>query len=269
MRLATHLPPAFLRKFSSMATKGPLVAVIGTTGAGKSRVAIDIALACNGEIINADAMQIYRGLDVITNKVTEEEMRGVKHHLMGFKDPGEESFVTEWLNMAIKTVSHMAGQRPVHAVYSNTSQIESIHKSQKLPIVVGGTSYWLQNLLFANRIVTETTQGIVKPREEPDSSLKAALEDLEASELALYQNLPDRPPIATSQREETFRLWKLLDKLDPKMAARWHWKDSRKVLRNLEIMVEKGQKASEVIKKQDAEPLESRLALSSGFKLSI
>ena len=51
---------------------------------------------------------------------------------------------------------------------------------------------------------------------------------------------------------------KLLDKLDPEMAARWHWKDSRKVLRNLEIMVETGQKASEVIKKQDAKPLDSR-----------
>lgn len=88
-----------------MAAKGPLVAVIGTTGAGKSRVAIDLALACNGEIINADAMQIYRGLDVITNKVTEEEMRGVKHHLMSFKEPGGESFVTEWLNMALETVS--------------------------------------------------------------------------------------------------------------------------------------------------------------------
>jgi tRNA dimethylallyltransferase len=134
---------------------------------------------------------------------------------------------------------------------------------------VGGTSYWLQNLLFANRIVTENTQGIVKSRVEPDSRLKAALEDLDASELALFQNLPDRPPVASSQSEETFRLWKLLDKLDPEMAARWHWKDSRKVLRNLEIMVEKGQKASEVIKKQDTEPLDSRLALSSGFRPGI
>jgi tRNA dimethylallyltransferase len=134
---------------------------------------------------------------------------------------------------------------------------------------VGGTSYWLQNLLFANRIVTENTQGIVKSRVEPDSRLKAALEDLDASELALFQNLPDRPPVASSQSEETFRLWKLLDQLDPEMAARWHWKDSRKVLRNLEIMVEKGQKASEVIKKQDTEPLDSRLALSSGFRPGI
>lgn len=104
MRLAVQRPLALQRKLTSMATRGPLVAVIGTTGSGKSRVAIDIALACNGEIINADAMQVYRGLNVITNKVTEEEMRGVEHHLMGFKEPGEESFVTEWLNMALATV---------------------------------------------------------------------------------------------------------------------------------------------------------------------
>jgi tRNA dimethylallyltransferase len=129
---------------------------------------------------------------------------------------------------------------------------------------VGGTSYWLQNLLFPNRIVTETAQDPIKSRAEPDSMLKVALDGLEAPDLALFQNLPDRPPIATTEAEETFRLWKLLDKLDPEMAARWHWKDSRKVLRNLEIMVEKGQKASEVIKQQDFEPLDSRLDLLRG-----
>lgn len=106
MPLATHPTLALFRTFSSMATKRPLVAVIGTTGAGKSRVAIDIALACNGEVINADAMQVYRGLDIITNKVTEEEMQGIPHHLMGFKEPGEESFVAEWLSMAMETVFH-------------------------------------------------------------------------------------------------------------------------------------------------------------------
>ena len=121
MPLATH--PALrvfgLRSFSSMAMKRPLVAVIGTTGTGKSRVAIDIALACNGEIINADAMQVYRGLDVITNKVTEEEMKGIPHHLMGFKEPGEESFVTEWLTMALEAVSGLYDFSSAISIHTN------------------------------------------------------------------------------------------------------------------------------------------------------
>lgn len=87
-----------------MASKRPLVAVIGTTGAGKSRVGIDIALACNGEVVNADAMQVYEGLDIITNKVTQEEMRQVPHHLMGYKKPGEETYVAEWAKMASDSV---------------------------------------------------------------------------------------------------------------------------------------------------------------------
>lgn len=88
--------------------------------------------------------------------------------------------------------------------------------------------------------------------------MQAALDCLEAHELTLFNNLPERPPIATDEAEKTLQLWQLLDALDPEMAARWHWKDSRKVLRNLEIMVERGQKASEVIKGQDDNPLESR-----------
>lgn len=100
MLSATLLRRNFAREMSSISSKLPLVAVIGTTGSGKSRVAIDIALACNGEVVNADAMQVYKGLDTITNKATKGEMRGVPHHLMGYKDPGEETFVTEWVGMA-------------------------------------------------------------------------------------------------------------------------------------------------------------------------
>jgi len=85
-------------------SKLPLVAVIGTTGAGKSRVGIDIAVAFDGEVVNADAVQVYEGLDIITNKVTKEEMRGVPHHLMGYRKPGDETYVAEWVKMASESV---------------------------------------------------------------------------------------------------------------------------------------------------------------------
>lgn len=130
--------------------------------------------------------------------------------------------------------------------------------------MVGGTFYWLQNLLFPNRIVTETTPDAPKRHLQPESGLKAALDNLDAQELALFENLVERPPTATPEPEGAFKLWKLLDKLDPEMAARWHWKDSRKVLRNLEIMGETGKKASDVIKQQDEEPQSSRCDFFSG-----
>jgi len=82
-----------------------IVAIVGTTGAGKSRLAVDIARAFNGEVINADAMQVYQGLGIITNKVTHDEMHGVPHHLLGCKVPGEEYVVGHWVSDTIQLVS--------------------------------------------------------------------------------------------------------------------------------------------------------------------
>ena len=85
----------------------PLISVIGATGTGKSQLAVDLALAYNGEIINADAMQMYTGLPIITNKVTEEERRGVKHHLMDFLGPEQVFRVGKFVREATRTVSHL------------------------------------------------------------------------------------------------------------------------------------------------------------------
>lgn len=90
----------------------PLVAIIGTTGTGKTKLAVELAKrlatsdVCNGaEVINADAMQVYAGMDIITNKATAHEMQGVKHHLMAFRQPGQQYTVGEWVSDAIKIVS--------------------------------------------------------------------------------------------------------------------------------------------------------------------
>lgn len=92
----------------------PLISVIGTTGVGKSRLAIELALALHShghehgwndaKVINADSMQVYSGADVITNKVPESERRGVEHLLMGFKEPGEQYVVGQWVNDAVTEV---------------------------------------------------------------------------------------------------------------------------------------------------------------------
>lgn len=89
----------------------PLIAICGTTGVGKSNLAIDIAVHLSkssgskgARIINADSMQVYSGMDVITNKVPEAERQGVEHLLMGFKRPGEQYIVGQWVQDAIKLV---------------------------------------------------------------------------------------------------------------------------------------------------------------------
>ncbi|EEB87238.1 hypothetical protein MPER_15498, partial [Moniliophthora perniciosa FA553] len=88
----------------------PLIAICGTTGVGKSKLAIDLALALSqsnatwkgARIINADAMQVYVGMDIITNKVPLSERQGVEHLLMGFKSPTEQYVVGEWVRDALK-----------------------------------------------------------------------------------------------------------------------------------------------------------------------
>jgi tRNA dimethylallyltransferase len=96
-------------------TLGPLIAICGTTGVGKSNLAIELALQLSraslkcgwkgARIINADAMQVYMGMDIITNKVPETERRGIEHFLMGFKQPGEQYVVGQWVQDAMKVVS--------------------------------------------------------------------------------------------------------------------------------------------------------------------
>lgn len=95
----------------------PLIAICGTTGVGKSDLAIDLALHLGrgsrpdewkgARIINADAMQVYKGLDIITNKVPESERRGIEHLLMGFKAPDEQYVVGQWVQDALQVVSQI------------------------------------------------------------------------------------------------------------------------------------------------------------------
>lgn len=79
----------------------PVVVVLGATGAGKSKLALEIAQKFGGEIISADAMQMYKGLDIITNKVTAEEQKLAKHHMIDFLDPLLRSTVVDFRNQVI------------------------------------------------------------------------------------------------------------------------------------------------------------------------
>jgi tRNA dimethylallyltransferase len=95
----------------------PVIAVVGPTGSGKSDLAVSLALALDGEVINADSMQFYRGMDIGTAKITEAERRGVPHHLLDILDVTEEASVSDFQRQARACIAdiHSRGKRAILA----------------------------------------------------------------------------------------------------------------------------------------------------------
>lgn len=106
-----------------------VVAIVGPTASGKTALSIKLAKQFNGEIINGDSMQIYKHLDIGTAKISEEEMEGIPHHLLSFKEPTESFSVAEFQGLV-------------------REKIADIQSRGKLPILVGGTGLYVQAVLF-------------------------------------------------------------------------------------------------------------------------
>lgn len=96
---------------------GPVIAVVGPTGTGKSDLAVELALALDGEVVNTDSMQFYRGMDVGTAKLTVEERRGVPHHLLDILDVRDEASVSAFQGAARAVIEdiHSRGRRAILA----------------------------------------------------------------------------------------------------------------------------------------------------------
>ncbi|KAM3216767.1 adenylate isopentenyltransferase 3, chloroplastic [Capsicum annuum] len=120
-----------LLQLRNLPQKDKVVVVMGVTGAGKSRLSIDLATRFNGEIVNSDKIQVYKGLDIATNKITEEERCGVPHHLLGVIDPYKEFATKNFCSMA-------------------SFAVNSITKRAKLPIIVGGSNSFIEALVYDN-----------------------------------------------------------------------------------------------------------------------
>ncbi|KJA27333.1 hypothetical protein HYPSUDRAFT_131237 [Hypholoma sublateritium FD-334 SS-4] len=222
----------------------PIITICGTTGVGKSKLAIDLAQHVvrncrrfgwrGAKIINADSMQIYRGLDVLTNKIPEGERAGVPHLLMGFKQPGEQYVVGEWVQDTIKLINEM-------------------HENQELPIIVGGTSYWIQHLIFPSQLIhKDPSMSKISDGAVVSEMFKNAVHALSPDLLNLLQNLPREAPSAKIDPDKAFQMHQLLSALDPIISQRWHWKDTRKVLRSLEIAKETGRLPSTIVAEQSS-----------------
>ncbi|KAI4369611.1 hypothetical protein MLD38_018034 [Melastoma candidum] len=108
--------------------KDKVLFVMGATGTGKSRLAIDLATHFPAEIINSDKMQVYKGLDIVTNKVTPRECRGVPHHLLGVVDPEYDFAANDFRQHTWRA-------------------IESILGRDRLPIIAGGSNSFIDALV--------------------------------------------------------------------------------------------------------------------------
>ncbi|EJT70101.1 hypothetical protein GGTG_12274 [Gaeumannomyces tritici R3-111a-1] len=206
---------------SSMAAQNtpppePLVMVLGTTGTGKSDLAVELACRFNGEVINADAMQMYKGLPIITNKISAEEQRGIPHHLLdtiGLDEP-------TW---TVHEFRHEADR-----------VIREIRSRGRLPIVVGGTHYYADGLLFDDRLVTRADEAKANVGGDQEQQSDPQLSDEEPS-------LQDAP---------TETLLARLREVDPVIAERWHPNDRRKIWRSLQIYLTTGRRASDIYAEQ-------------------
>lgn len=106
-----------------------IICIVGPTAVGKTKLSVELAKIYNGEIINADSMQIYKGLDIGTAKVTKEEMQHIKHHLLSIKEVEEDYTVFDYQKDARK-------------------KIDEIKSKGKIPILVGGTGYYIKSALY-------------------------------------------------------------------------------------------------------------------------
>ena len=110
-----------------------MVVILGPTATGKTKLAIAIAVAINGEIVNADSMQVYKELKILTARPSSKECQNIKHHLYGFQSVKKKFSTGNWLKLVIK-------------------KIKQIRKRKKTPILVGGTGLYFKAL----------TEGLVK-----------------------------------------------------------------------------------------------------------
>ncbi|XP_020027255.2 tRNA dimethylallyltransferase isoform X2 [Castor canadensis] len=186
----------------------PLVVILGATGTGKSTLALQLGQRLGGEIVSADSMQVYEGLDIITNKVSPQEQKICQHHMISFVDPLVTSYtVVDFRNKA-------------------TAVIEDIFARGKIPIIVGGTNYYIESLLW--KVLVNT-----KPQEMGAGKVVDRKAELE--------------------KEDGHALHKILSQVDPEMAAKLHPHDKRKVARSLQVFEETGISHSEFLHRQHAE----------------
>ena len=176
--------------------KKPLIILTGPTAVGKTELSIQLAKAVNGEIISADSMQIYKEMNIGSAKIQPEEMKGVSHYLVDEIEPEEEFNVVRFQTMA-------------------KNAMKTIYQKGKIPVIVGGTGFYIQALLY-DIDFTDTTE---------DFDYRRELEQL-------------------AQEKGNEFLHEMLRKVDPKAAQEIHENNRKRVIRALEYYRDTGKQIS-------------------------
>lgn len=160
----------------------PVIAVVGPTGSGKSDLGVALALELDGEVINADAMQFYRGMDIGTAKISIAERRGVPHHLLDTMDVTQEASVSDF----------QAECR---------SAIRDIHRRGKRAILVGGSGLYVRAALDVLEF----------PGTDPDVRQRLELEHETSGLLVLQERLQRVDPISAGRLGDARRVIRALE----------------------------------------------------------
>ena len=179
-----------------MTPGGPLLIITGPTAVGKTALSIQAAKALGGEVVGADSMQVYRHMDIGSAKVTRDEMEGVPHHLIDVLEPWEPFNVAVFQRMAREAVA-------------------DIQSRGKLPIIAGGTGFYIQALLY----------DIDFQKTEEDGAIRRSLERLGEEKGSEY-------------------LHAMLQEIDPESAAAIHANNQKRVIRAIEYFRLTGEKIS-------------------------
>lgn len=183
--------------------KKPLIVLTGPTAVGKTALSIKLAKAVNGAIISADSMQVYKYMDIGSAKISREEMQGVPHYLIDELMPQEEFNIVLFQTYA-------------------KSYMEEIYKKGQIPILTGGTGFYIQSVVY----------DIDFSREEADKAYRKELEEI-------------------SREKGAPCLYEMLKTKDPKAAEEIHPNNVKRIIRALEYYHESGgEKISEHNKKE-------------------
>lgn len=189
-----------------MSLQRPIYAIAGPTASGKTSLGVRLAKHVDGEVINFDSVQLYRGIQVATAKPSEEEMQGVSHHLIDYVDPNTNYTAADWAADAAE-------------------KIAEIESREKIPVLVGGTGFYLRTLyqpLFESP--------------KTDQTLRKRFRSIR-------------------ERRGSDHLHAILARIDPDLAAGLPPNDYVRVMRGLEVYFQTGEQLSKKQPRRSAPPL--------------